>query len=95
MRFEDCAIRIDPLPIDEGGGYLVTVPVSPCCMADGETVVASIAEARDARSRLGRRSSERTKASCRRQRHTAANSCSAYPKSLHQLTRLPRRRASA
>ena len=29
MRFEDYAIRIDPLPIDEGGGYLVTLPVSP------------------------------------------------------------------
>ena len=48
MKFEDYAIRIDPLPEDEGGGYLVTVPDLPGCMADGETVETAIVEARDA-----------------------------------------------
>ena len=44
MRLEDYAIRIEPLSSDEGGGFLVTVPDLPGCMADGETV----AEAHDA-----------------------------------------------
>ena len=48
MKFEDYAIRIEPLSIDEGGGFLVTVPDLPGCMADGETVASAIAEARDA-----------------------------------------------
>ena len=48
MRFEDYAIRVDPLPDDEGGGFRVTVPDLPACMADGETVALAIAEARDA-----------------------------------------------
>ena len=48
MKFEDYALRIDPLPEDEGGGYLVTVPDLPGCMADGETVEKAIAEAHDA-----------------------------------------------
>ena len=33
---------------DEGGGYLVTMPDLPRCMADGETIDATLAEARDA-----------------------------------------------
>ena len=48
MRFEDYAIRIEPLPGGEGGGFLVTVPDLPGCMADGETVERAIAEAHDA-----------------------------------------------
>ena len=48
MRLEDYAIRIEPLPGHEGGGFLVTVPDLPGCMADGETVQQAIAEARDA-----------------------------------------------
>ncbi len=48
VRFEDYAIRVDPLPDDEGGGFLVTVPDLPGCMADGETVALAVAEARDA-----------------------------------------------
>ena len=35
-------------PPEEGGGFLVTVPDLPGCVADGETVDAAIAEARDA-----------------------------------------------
>ena len=48
MRLEDYAIRIEPLSSDEGGGFLVTVPALPGCMADGETVEQAIAEAHDA-----------------------------------------------
>ena len=48
MRLEDYAICIEPLGSDEGGGFLVTVPDLPGCMADGETVEQAMAEARDA-----------------------------------------------
>ncbi len=48
MRLEDYAIRIEPLSSDEGGGFLVTVPDLPGCMADGETVEQAITEAHDA-----------------------------------------------
>jgi antitoxin HicB len=30
-------IEIQPLPASEGGGYFVTVPDLPGCMADGDT----------------------------------------------------------
>ena len=48
MRLEDHAICIEPLPNEEGGSLLVTVPDLPGCMADGETIEAAIAEAHDA-----------------------------------------------
>ena len=48
MRFEDYSINISPIPDDEGGGYLVTFPDLPGCIADGETIDEAIAEARDA-----------------------------------------------
>ena len=48
MRFEDYAINIAPLPVEEGGGYLVTLPDLPGCIADGETIDDAVAEARDA-----------------------------------------------
>ena len=48
MRFEDYAITIDPIPEEDGGGYLVTLPDLPGCIADGETIDTAIAEARDA-----------------------------------------------
>ena len=48
MKFEDYPIHIEPVPKDEGGGYMVTFPDLPGCIADGETIDAAIAEARDA-----------------------------------------------
>ena len=48
MKFEDCPMNIEPIPKDEGGGYMVTFPDLPGCIADGETIDAAIAEARDA-----------------------------------------------
>ena len=47
-EFEDYPINISPIPGDEGGGYMVTLPDLPGCVADGETVEEAIAEARDA-----------------------------------------------
>ena len=47
-KFEDYAIEIKPLKKDEGGGFLVTFPDLPGCMADGDTTDDAIAEAKDA-----------------------------------------------
>ena len=48
MRFEDVSFTISPIPADEGGGYMVSFPDLPGCIADGETIEVAIAEARDA-----------------------------------------------
>lgn len=48
MKFEDYAINIAPLTADEGGGFMVTFPDLPGCIADGETVEEAIEEAKDA-----------------------------------------------
>jgi predicted RNase H-like HicB family nuclease len=37
MRKPDYAALIEPLPDEEGGGFLATVPDLPGCMSDGET----------------------------------------------------------
>ena len=33
----DYSVLIEPLPPEDGGGYLATVPDLPGCMSDGET----------------------------------------------------------
>ena len=48
MKFEDYSINITPIPEDEGGGFMVTFPDLPGCVADGETIDVAVAEARDA-----------------------------------------------
>ncbi len=48
MKFEDYPVHLSPIPIDEGGGYLVSFPDLPGCIADGESIEDAIAEARDA-----------------------------------------------
>ena len=48
MRFEDYPINISPIPDDEGGGFLITFPDLPGCIADGDTLDEAVAEARDA-----------------------------------------------
>ena len=48
MRFEDYPINISPIPDDEGGGFLVTFPDLPGCLADGKTMDEAFTEARDA-----------------------------------------------
>ena len=47
-EFEDYPINLSPIPEDEGGGYMVTFPDLPGCIADGDTVEEAIVEARDA-----------------------------------------------
>ena len=48
MKFEDYSIHVSPLPTDEGGGFLVTIPDLPGCVADGATIDEALVEARDA-----------------------------------------------
>ncbi len=48
MNFEDYSIQIAPLPADEGGGFLVSFPDLPGCLADGESIEEAVEEARDA-----------------------------------------------
>ena len=48
MKFEGYPVQVSPLPPDEGGGFLVTTPDLPGCVADGATVDEALAEARDA-----------------------------------------------
>ncbi len=48
MKLEDYPINVHPVPEDEGGGFMVSVPDLPGCIADGETVDEALAEARDA-----------------------------------------------
>lgn len=48
MKFEDYPINVVPIPDEEGGGYMVTLPDLPGCVADGDTIEQAIEEARDA-----------------------------------------------
>ena len=48
MNFEDYAINVSPLPAEEGGGFMASIPDLPGCIADGATIDEAIAEARDA-----------------------------------------------
>ncbi len=48
MNFEDYAINVSPLPAEEGGGFMVSIPDLPGCIADGATIDEAISEARDA-----------------------------------------------
>jgi antitoxin HicB len=41
-------IIIDPLPEEEGGGFLATVPDLPGCMSDGETEFEAVQNVQDA-----------------------------------------------
>ena len=41
-------VIIEPLPQDEGGGFVVLVPDLPGCMSDGETAEAALASVMDA-----------------------------------------------
>ena len=46
--FEAYAHIIEPLSKEDGGGFLLTIPDLPGCMADGETEAEAIENGRDA-----------------------------------------------
>ena len=46
--FEQYPFEIQPLSVEDGGGYLITFPDLPGCMSDGETVEETMANGRDA-----------------------------------------------
>jgi predicted RNase H-like HicB family nuclease len=41
-------IVVEPLSVEEGGGFLATVPDLPDCMSDGETPEEAVSNIRDA-----------------------------------------------
>ena len=41
-------VIIEPLPEDEGGGFVALVPDLPGCMSDGETAEAALAAVQEA-----------------------------------------------
>ena len=47
-RFEDYMHEITPLGAEDGGGFLMTIPDLPGCMADGETIEETLVNGRDA-----------------------------------------------
>ena len=46
--FESYPYLVDPLPEEEGGGYLISLPDLPGCMSDGQTEAEALENARDA-----------------------------------------------
>ena len=42
------SIVVEPLPIEEGGGFVATVPDLPGCMSDGETPEEALVNVQDA-----------------------------------------------
>ena len=48
MRKLDYPVMIEPLDIQDGGGFLATVPDLPGCASDGETPEEALANVRDA-----------------------------------------------
>ena len=76
MKFEDYPINVHPVPEDEGGGFMVSVPDLPGCIADGETLDEALAEARDAFDAWVM--AEKEWAGCPLRRLTAVSSCNAY-----------------
>ncbi|HUR43559.1 MAG TPA: type II toxin-antitoxin system HicB family antitoxin [Aestuariivirga sp.] len=41
-------IVVEPLPLEEGGGFVATVPDLPGCMSDGETPEEALVNVQDA-----------------------------------------------
>src|ERR1039457_1823789 len=47
-KFEEYRHEISPLSQEDGGGFLITFPDLPGCMADGETIEEAVTNGRDA-----------------------------------------------
>jgi antitoxin HicB len=48
MNVNGYAIIVEPLPAEDGGGFIATVPDLPGCMSDGETPQEALANVQDA-----------------------------------------------
>jgi antitoxin HicB len=48
MKTQAYPFELRPLSKDDGGGWLITFPDLPGCMADGETIEEAISEGQDA-----------------------------------------------
>ena len=48
MKSLEYPVVIAPLPLEDGGGFLATVPDLPGCMSDGETPQEAISSVMDA-----------------------------------------------
>ena len=48
MNINGYAIIVEPLPADDGGGFVATVPDLPGCMSDGETPQEALLNVQDA-----------------------------------------------
>ncbi|HWU62294.1 MAG TPA: type II toxin-antitoxin system HicB family antitoxin [Ensifer sp.] len=48
MKALEYAVLLSPLPTDDGGGFVATVPDLPGCMSDGETPEEALANVQDA-----------------------------------------------
>jgi antitoxin HicB len=48
MQRLEYPVIIEPLPEDEGGGFVALVPDLPGCMSDGETAQEALASVQDA-----------------------------------------------
>ena len=48
MNALDYPVIVQPLPAEDGGGFLALVPDLPGCMSDGETPEEAIVNVRDA-----------------------------------------------
>jgi predicted RNase H-like HicB family nuclease len=48
MKNLEYPVVIEPLPPDEGGGFIAIVPDLPGCMSDGETAEGALASVQDA-----------------------------------------------
>ena len=48
MKKLEYAVIVEPLPAEDGGGFIATVPDLPGCMSDGETPQEALANVDDA-----------------------------------------------
>jgi antitoxin HicB len=48
MPLLEYAVLVEPLPAEEGGGFLATVPDLPGCMSDGDTPEEAVTNVQDA-----------------------------------------------
>ena len=82
MKFEDYPLHVDPIPEEEGGGYLVTIPDLPDVSRTPRPSTPPLRKPATP-SRHGRRPNGKTRVICRPRRPGADSSSSAFPKTLH------------